>query len=290
MNSLQTVSNKYKSAQNEIKEHILAMDNLVKTCKYNEERFDSLVKYQCECQRSMPDSSKSVCADNIIPPQKLYDSAIAEDIKIINNSNITKNNIIVYSDDMGKNLGITLNNSLKGQKVTNCCMPGASFSDILNKIIVTKFCPNSTIIIFVGRRGSVNNKQLLRYIEQLNNLNVHKIVLFTLPYIQGLPQENNLRHNLNIQMHNLICNNNLNLTYNSNDNNHKFHVIDINNLIKKFWTKDRYYLSKYNLRLIANVLSYYLLFNSAKFLATKTAFIEHNHLTFNLESVPTNLN
>ncbi|CAK1602468.1 unnamed protein product [Parnassius mnemosyne] len=62
--SLEIVSNKYASAQDEIKEHILAMNDLVKSCEYNEERFDSLIKNQSEYQRSIPGSSGTICVNN----------------------------------------------------------------------------------------------------------------------------------------------------------------------------------------------------------------------------------
>ncbi|CAK1599407.1 unnamed protein product [Parnassius mnemosyne] len=296
--SLQIMSNKYQSAGNEIKEHILAMDNLVKSCKYNEERFDSLLKYQTEYQRSLPGSLGTVCVNNTTSSNTsfslptLYDSTITKQINLKSNSYNEKNNIIVYSDDIGKNLGISLNNCLKRQQISNYCMPGASFSDIMNKILTSKFNPNSILIIFVGRRGNMNKNQLLKYIEYLNNINVVKVILFTLPYIEGWPQENKLRHNLNLMMHNLTCNNNLNLTFNCKNNNDKFHLIHINNLTKKFLTRDRYYLSKYSLRLVADTLSYYLYFNSANDLATLTpaSFEQQNNFTFDLEPVPSNLN
>ncbi|CAK1601640.1 unnamed protein product [Parnassius mnemosyne] len=278
--------------------HILAMNDLVKSCKYNEERFDSLIKNQSEYQRSIPGSSGTICVNNKVNSKTslfsstLYDSAMTKDINLKSNVNIKKNKVIMYCDDIGKNLGMMLNNCLKGHMITNYCMPGASFSHIMNKVLASKFCPNSTLIILVGRRGNVNKNQLLKYIDNLNTLNVHKIILFTLPYIQGWPQENKIRYDLNLLMNNFSCNNNLNLTFNCYNYNDRINLIDINNLIKKFLTRDRYYLSKYNLRQIANVLSYYLYINSAKDLATQTSasFEQCNDLTCNLESVPSNLN
>ncbi|CAK1597640.1 unnamed protein product [Parnassius mnemosyne] len=96
-NSLQILSNKYASAQDEIKEHILAMNDLVKSCKYNEERFDSLIKHQSECQRSIPGSSGTICVNNKVNSKDslfsptLYDSAMAKDINLKSNVNIKKN-------------------------------------------------------------------------------------------------------------------------------------------------------------------------------------------------------
>ncbi|CAK1602594.1 unnamed protein product [Parnassius mnemosyne] len=72
------------------------MDNLVKSCKYNEERCDALLKYKNEYQRSI--SLGTVCVNNMTSSNtsfslpKLYDSTITKKINLKSNSYNEQNN------------------------------------------------------------------------------------------------------------------------------------------------------------------------------------------------------
>ena len=149
----------------------------------------------------------------------------------------------------------------------NYCLPGYSYSDIMQKILSYKFCQDTTLVIFVGNRGNVSKKELITYHNTLCNHGLKKIVMFTFPYSKSLPQEENaVRYKLNMTLHNL--------TFYNNDS---IHLIDTNNYVSNYFylTKDRYYLSIYFKRQIAVSLSYYLHI-SAKNLATTVAFIEQH--------------
>ena len=289
-NKLKTISDKYECAQKQIAEHISSMDELLKICSHNSERFESLTKnYACECQAFTSSHPREMSE---IFSQSQADAAQASFTEIKKSQPIPtqkQSNIKIYSDNLGKNMGVILNNICKGHSVLNCCMPGATYSQIMSKILSNTHCPNTILIILIGGRGNVNKKLLQDYYLQLTNLNVKKIIMFTFPYIKKSPQENDIRYNLNNMLHTLINSNYVTL----NDNNSKINLIDINNVINiknNNLTCDRLHLSYFYKRQIASMLSYYLQFNLANTVAIKnTVPLERYTLTC-LESVPNNLN
>ena len=172
-----------------------------------------------------------------------------------------------------------------GQAILNNCMPGATYSQILNKVLSTQFIEPTNLIILVGRRENSSKKDIIKFFSELNSLqNVIKVILFAFPFSQSLTQyENNMRHNCNTLIHTLTCR-----------QSNKFHFIDTNICIGKYFylTKDRYYLSKFYRRQLAELLSYFIL-NSVNLLTNQTtASIEQNNNSdmHPLESVPSNLN
>lgn len=250
--SLKHISSKYESACKELKEHSLAMDELLQLSKYNNDRFDSLTNnYQCNCIQSSV-SPRSLPASSSV--SNITNSPISRCLKAQPNNYIpSTSDIIVFSDEIGKNMGWQLKCYL-GQPIVNYCMPGANYSYILEKILNTTFKNNSTLIVMIGRRGNANKKDIVNYCSKLNNLeNVTKVVLFVLPFSRTLShRENLIRHNLNMCLHN------------STNDNYKFHIIDTNKYVSNFISTapDNYSLSKYFRRQIANVLQYYILINN----------------------------
>lgn len=267
--SLELMTNKYNSVKNECEEHMLAL-------KYHN---------QSKCDQSDQNSSSSspqpVC-ESLFTHHHQSPSSVSNKNNNTNSSftqnNFVKSETIMFSDELGKTMGQLLSTYL-GQTVTNYCTPGLTYHNIIKNIMNYKFNENTTLLILVGHRGSMDKTELLKCFDLLYSLNVKNVVLFTLPYSQSLPQtENNIRHKINLTLHTLTFN-----------NNNKFHLIDINKYLdsKLYLTKDKFYLNKYLKRQIALSLSYYIEY-SAKNLATLSAPIGQNIDIVNctLESVP----
>lgn len=290
--SLESISRKYESAQKEIKEHVSAVDSLLEISKYNYDTFISLTNnHNCDCKRTPPDcSAPAVCpaatdqlADQLTQAPSV-DSGTDTD-NVDKSPSFSQTKYVMYSDDLGKGMGLQLGRQRVGQEIINNCMPGATYIQILNKVLSSRFLEPTTLIILIGRRENTCKKDIIRYFSQLNSLqNVIKVILFSFPFSQTLSQEeNNKRYNCNMIMHTLTCR-----------HSDKFHLIDTNIFIGKYFylTNDRYRLSKFYMRQIAELLSYYIL-NSVNFLTNGVAASieqENNNDMYPLESVPSNLN
>ncbi|KAJ8732870.1 hypothetical protein PYW07_015469 [Mythimna separata] len=259
---LNSMTIKYTASENQLKEYVLAMNELVNSQKNNCEH--------CELPSiaSAPDHSLTIC-DSSIPQSSSKVSLPVGITKCLSQQSESKQ-LVIFSDEIGKGLGHLLTNEYPGHSILNNCMPGCSLFNIMKKIIQYKFHPKSTVLIFVGNRGNVNKGELLQYYRTLSNLCVSKIVMFTFPYSKSLPQEENLRRfKLNTMLYNVLLNNTL------------FHLIDTNNYVGTdyYLTKDKYYLSFFCKRQIAVSLSYYFCI-TAKNLAKQIASIEQcNTLT-----------
>lgn len=282
--SLLSITKKYELSQSQIKEHMLAMNELVEMCNENNDTSNHTSKCKqlpghlsVTCESSSPIKlvnanvpKGSLIQCKIINTPHLIENINKEDLDLDN-----KNDIVIFSDEFGKNMGRLLFDL--GHSIINYCMPGASYHDILTKAIDYKYKPNSTLLIFVGNRGKLNKSSLIKSLNNLNNLNVGKIILFTLPYCNSLPQEENTtRHKLNLTLH-TFC------------NNENLHLIDTNNYVRNFYlTKDNYYLPIYFKRQIASSLSYFIHI-SAKNLAKQVAPIEQCLIDINVSSVSTDI-
>lgn len=256
---LTSMTIKYTASENQMREYVLAMNDLV-----------SSQTNKCEhCQlpsvEHTPDHSLTIC-DTTIPQ-----SCASLPLSITNclpKQSVNKE-IVLFCDEIGKDLGHLLTNKYPGHSIMNYCMPGCSLFDIMKKVTKCNFNQDTILLIFVGNRGNVNKGDIIQYYRSLCNLNLSKIVFFTFPYSKSLPQEeNNFRFEINMTLHNLTFNNNV------------FHLIDTNNyvgnhlyLTKDRFLMDRYYLSKYCKRQIAVSLSYYFSI-TAKNLAKQIASIE----------------
>lgn len=273
---LDTLTSQYEAAQRDIRGYERTVDELLTISKSNMERFDSFTNnHRCCCERpSTPFSRSAHVLECSLSPQSAshVDSepaAALASLDSLSSSNLNNihfspaapaQKIVMYSDEMGKTMGLQLS-QLLGQAIINNCMPGASIIDILKHVNTSNHLENTTIIVLAGRRGYASKKQLISYFSLLDNLpNVSQIILFALPFGSNLSScENKLRHDLNGTLHTLVCRH---FT--------KFHFIDTNYYISKFYvTKDRYHLSKFYRRQIAESLSYFLK-NSANSLASST--------------------
>ena len=254
--SIQSLEYINESSKKTLSEYSLAMDDLISQIKYNSDRFESLTRtsdQSCLCKHvndhlSTGGRSPTMCVSST--------------------SHIP--NVVMYCDEIGRNMGTFLNYYQKGLSTISNCLPYSgldSFSTlILNDSNINK---KTTLLIFIGNRGNMNKTSLVNFLDKLNTLTVKEIIMFTLPYCNKMSEsENKTRYNLNISLYNLC-------TYNS-----KFSIIDTNTYVKNyqvFLTKGMCYLSNYYKRQIALSLSY--LFDiSAKNLANNCASIEQSKL------------
>lgn len=264
---LSSMTKKYNTSENLMREYVLAMNDLVSsqsdTCEH------------CQPPSNVHTLDHSLSTFNTTLPQPCIDSPIVKS-SCIQHKQSNKNDVVVFCDEIGKDLGHLLTTEYPGHSIINNCMPGCSLYNIMKKIIKCNFNPDSTIIIFVGNRGTVNKTELLQYHRTLCNLSVKKIVMFTLPYSKSLPQEENYcRYKINKTMHNLSCYSN------------GFQIIDTNiyvgdyfYLTKDRYLVDRYYLSNYCRRQIAVSLSYFFCV-TAKNLAKQLASFEQCNFSLN---------
>lgn len=272
--SLDSITSKYDISRKEMGDYILAMNDLVDLCSENERMFNSIVNNPTpDCDPS--GRSESVPSHEPVHSVETFDSPASTSLAAPNAKILLKDNlsnysllndndqIIMYCDEIGKNMGRILQHRLH-KRITNYCMPDASYCEILEKVITSKHSSSTTIIILVGRRGNAHVGKMKMYFDYLNKLNVKKIVLFAFPYCNGLPQtENNIRYKYNTRLHTMTL------------YNEKFDFIDSNVLISKnyFMTEDNYYLCNFFKRQIVDSLSY-CIFNCNRFLGNYTASIE----------------
>ncbi|XP_041983260.1 uncharacterized protein LOC121736243 [Aricia agestis] len=262
--TLDSLTKKYESSQKEIQAHILAMDDLLEVTRYNEERVHSLLRLNISSLQV--DHSVSNIS-YICSTEKAHTES--------------QSNIRLFSDELGQNLGTYLSRICKGQAVSNICMPGATYKDIVRRALTEKYCPNTTLIILVGRRGKLNKYQMTVFLESLFKIeNIKKLVLFTFPYIKMCPrtnmEENVCRYKLNSLLFNAVNNNCIVI---NDPQPQKCQVVDINNLSFKLSNMylDKYLLSNFCKRHVAGMLFNIFTFSQAKNLAsTTTAFIEKN--------------
>lgn len=283
--SFNTILSKYETAQKEIQEHSIAMDELLELCKYNADRFESLThnNNQCDCEQ-VPVH----CEEVINVPEPISVSGLEQwpSVSVKTDSDCSNRlNIAMYSDETGRSMGLQLGYLLE-HRITNNCMPGATYSQILQSILKCKFKSNTVLIILIGRRGTVSKKTIINYFSALNSLpNIKKVMLFAFPFSQSLTEnENTIRHNLNLNLHSMTCR-----------HDDKFHFIDTNSILSKYFylTEENYNLSKYDKRQLAHVLYYYInnIFLGNSLSTLTTAPIEQcYHNLQSLEFVPNDLN
>ncbi|CAH2094350.1 unnamed protein product [Euphydryas editha] len=125
--NLDEMSEKYNKATKEICEHESAFDELLQLSRYNEERFNSLVNQECQCSNS--DHTKPSCE---ISKETDFSSVV--------NKPVPKDSILMYSDELGKNMGTRLYN-VSDKPVCNICMPGAAIGEIMDKVLNCTYDP-----------------------------------------------------------------------------------------------------------------------------------------------------
>lgn len=273
--SLNDMTVKYKMSQGEIRDHTAAMDELLRLSQDNMDRFESYTNnYQCKCQLAECSTSLVVAPESPLPT---IDSDLCS-----SNSSCSKfnNNFVMYSDELGKDLGWQLSLQLDCS-VTNNCYPGHTYKDILDIALKAEFKTNSIVILLIGRRGNVNKRNLINYFERLKNVkNVTKVIAYTLPYSKNVSEnEDNKRYSLNRTLHTMSVYDNF------------LQVIDANTIISRrfYLDQDSFYLNKFTKRRIASSLSYFIL-NLVNSLTKLTTASFEQHYVNCLEVFPNNIN
>lgn len=215
--SLKSLYNKYECSKNQIKEHILATNELV-------DKVDSLTlsNTQCTC-RSEPsldalqpeaseDPSQAVSAldciinQDIIPRITLHESQVVQpDIGNFAQPNCHDcNHSVMFSDSIGRGLGKLISNNLS-YCTQNYCMPGSTYKQVMASVAKTVCDPNTTITICVGNSSKIKKEDITDCVSELLKLNCSKIILCAFPYFENLcNRKNNYIHMLNRHVHFLV--------------------------------------------------------------------------------------
>lgn len=166
---------------------------------------------------------------------------------------LQEHNTVVFTDTIGKNLGPLLGNKLM-QKVTNICMPGASFIQIVECLLKMKYKLNTTIVLLIGNSHGITHSDLIKYLELMLPLSVRKIIICEFPYSEVLTES---------QKRNLYC---LNMCmYNfSVGHSDKVQLFDTNIYIRDFvLTEGTMYLANYYKKQLATQLARILAYSDS---------------------------
>lgn len=244
--TLESLTIKYELAKNQIKGHISAAEKLLELSTFNADRFDSLVKnYTCTCasvQKVNNDDKKLNSEKNKAEYCSTKSNVTQETIK----RNMTTT--IVFSDEMGKNLGSLMQKQTESS-IFNNCLPQRSFRQIIEIIKTYKFSTTTSIILAVGNSLGTTYKDIVKGMEYLSSLNVEKIIVCSFPYSANLTRKENERiYYLNNLLYKLTA---------CHDDN--LFLLDTNNFISNLvLTKDTLYLPKKYIRQLATLLIYNL--------------------------------
>ena len=257
--SLRALSEKYESSQNQIKEHILAANDLVDLCNYNVERFESLTnKHSCGC--SIVGLTESIPSQTQNNSEVVGDSAMhtkfnknkknkKNDLHIDNSSRSSSNNIIVISDKLGQGFGSLLSHHFSN--VFNACSPGASYQFNIKKIMSMNLNEHSTVVLLHGHSLSVRKQDIIKSIENLLDLHSKtkcKFIICSFPYSSSLTEkQNKYIYNLNLTLYNTTERHSDALFY-----------LDLNKFIYNSCklTEDTLYLPLYFKKQIATLVAY----------------------------------
>lgn len=150
---------------------------------------------------------------------------------------------MVFSDEIGKGLGYLLNNCLH-QEIENICMPGASFADITNKMLQMSFTESTTVVLLLSNSSGLDKKGLISFITSCANLNLHRCIIGTIPYIKSQNNYNNSIYNYNTMLFNLI-----------QRHSDKLSTFDMNVLNNFIFNKGTLYLSSFCRKQLAKLLA-----------------------------------
>lgn len=243
---LESLSIKYELAKKEIEEHILAAEKLVELSSYNADRFDSLVKnHACTCMHDkvFNQHKSSLGHTKYLIPE------IKNIVPVNENVSVSNQEIIIFSDEMGKNMASLIKNQTN-LSVYNCCLPQSGFKEIMNKIRSYEFDTNTSIIIAIGNSFGTTNKDVISGLDYLCNLNVKKIIFCLFPYLKSITQKlNNRIYYLNSLIYKMTS------SYSD-----EFILFDTNKFISDMsLTRDALYLSKKSKNLLSTLLVYNIL-------------------------------
>lgn len=210
---LERISQDYSLAQAELSDHTTAMSQLVDMCNENEQRFNSLLNnYSCnnclEMQQNIPNN-------NNIPKYKS-----------------TPSSSVIFSDEIGRGLGSTLNWFSK-DRITNLCFPNMSYCELYLQMIKNYDICNKKVVLMCGSSHNVDKVDILNLFDWIGRIHSNKLptqlTLVTFPYFR----------NVNNQENALIYEKNCLLLHLSKSFDF-VQVIDLNSFINKsFMTRDR---------------------------------------------------
>lgn len=188
--SLSELTSKYQLCQNQISEHILAANELVDLCTFNEQRVNSLLArdhldgaLQTEVNHK-PASPRSadICAIPKIDEKNCYKNV---------------NETLVFTDRIGKGLGKLLYNNIPNSCVVNNCMPNASFKQVVDKIMLTQVSKQSTIVILLSDGSDTRYSDVKTGFDSLSKLGAKNIIIGAFPYSASLNNSNKQLYRLN---------------------------------------------------------------------------------------------
>ncbi|KAJ8717034.1 hypothetical protein PYW08_005433 [Mythimna loreyi] len=255
-NSLKSIYSKYICSQSQIKEHILATNDLV-------DRVDSLTVSinKCTCQRDSnqadfqlvetKDKSQAISAQDCVPSQVPHiQHDLTHGVSSVNCSFSSDNSgnyqSIIFSDSIGRGLGQLVSGCLPFSS-QNYCTPQATYHHVMSLVGEHVYNPNSILTVFVGNSINVRIDDITNSVTNLLKINCKKIILCAFPYFKHLSyNQNKYIHMLNEHMQFLV--------HNHSD---KFIFYDINNFVDKLLsTRYTVYLPIVFRRKIAKLLAF----------------------------------
>lgn len=225
--SLQCMTDKYKSAQAQINEHILAVNQLIAHCSCNQSTGPSDQKNVGQRVPCDVSHTNKTC----ISPKKTHDSK----------------NVFVFSDGVGVGFGRLFKIELNCNILTTC-MPDASLTHICERIKECKFNQNSVIVLMLGNGLMCSKKEIINCSLILTTLKVKKVILCAFPFSKNYTcKQNNSIHLLNTLLYNL--------TFSHSD---KFVFFDTNKFIDNnlILTGKSFYLPNKYKKQLATLLAY----------------------------------
>lgn len=279
---LGSLYSKYVRSQLQIKEHILAANELV-MCQCNCQRISNLKAAQPEATED-PAQAERVSQDGVFD-QDITDSA--QDVSQVDrpetasfstssNSNSHHGfHSVMFSDGIGKGLGKLLN-SKQSQSTLNYCMPGLSYKHMMESVTNKVYNPDTNVTVFIGNSLNVKKNDITECVTELIKLSCNKIILCAFPYLEKLSRrQNNYIHMLNMHVHFL-----------ASHYSEKLVFFDTNNFVGKLKsTGDTVYLPIRVRRQIARLLSFTL--NSDINSMSKSCTVVDISRTTNLQVVNT---
>ena len=171
------------------------------------------LKYDELCKSSSKTNNSETILNNTRDDSncKLFNADMLNNLNISKPSqtclNKHKTSILIYSDKIGQGLGSLLQYDLPNHRVSNICLPGASYRYLIDSLSSPDLDKNSTIVVYYGDSLSVKKKDLVYSINRLLDLNSKygcKFILCALPYASNVTNEQN-RHiyDLNLLIYNL---------------------------------------------------------------------------------------
>lgn len=254
--SLNTINEKYLSAQRKIEEQIRTTAEVTESSNSNTACYDSIIrnknpfiKNDNNCNTSLCSLSSSVKSAllNVSPCQtSVYN-------KLNSNAGVRKPKTVILSDKLGQRLGPILKNKLN-HEVLNICTPYLPFDKIIKNLNQYEYELNkfTNVIFLCGDSLFVKKQHIIKcfnHLVQLNSKTECKFTICAFPYAQNLSYDQNQHiYDLNRLIYHLTCRHSDNIAF-----------FDTNKFISCFnLTTDTLYLAKKDRHKIASLLAYNL--------------------------------